>query len=88
MKIGLACDHAGYKYKELLKKYLINKSYEIEDFGCFSNESVDYPDYSHLLCKSIISLKNEIGIQFCGTGNGINMTANKYSEIRSKKNYL
>ena len=83
MKIGLACDHAGYKYKEKVKEYLINKGYNISDFGCYSEESVDYPDFAHKLSKSIENKYNEIGIQFCGTGNGINMSANKHQNIRS-----
>ena len=83
MKIGLACDHAGFKYKEKLKEYLSNKKNEVSDFGCYSNESVDYPDFAHKLSESIETKKNEIGIQFCGTGNGINMSANKHQGIRS-----
>ena len=83
MKIGLACDHAGFEYKEKLKKYLINKKNKISDFGCYSLESVDYPDFAHKLAESIIKKENIIGIQFCGTGNGINMSANKHQEIRA-----
>ena len=83
MKIGLACDHAGFEYKEKLKEYLSNKKNEVSDFGCYSNESVDYPDFAHKLSESIETKKNEIGIQFCGTGNGINMSANKHQGIRS-----
>ena len=83
MKIGLACDHAGFEYKEKLKKYLINNKNKISDFGCYSLESVDYPDFAHKLSKSIENNDNELGIQFCGTGNGINMSANKHQGIRS-----
>ena len=83
MKIGLACDHAGFEYKEKLKDYLISKNNEIKDFGCYSLDSVDYPDFAHQLANSIKNNENTFGIQFCGTGNGINMTANKYQEIRS-----
>ena len=83
MKIGLACDHAGFEYKEKLKEYLSNKGKEIKDFGCYSSESVDYPDYAHQLSESIEKGNNSIGIQFCGTGNGINMSANKHQGIRS-----
>jgi len=83
MNIGLACDHAGFSHKEETKKYLTNKNYKVEDFGCFSEESVDYPDFAHKLSISIINKNNDLGIQFCGTGNGINMSANKHSEIRS-----
>jgi len=83
MKIGLACDHAGFDYKEELKKYLESKNIILNDFGCYSNESVDYPDFAHQLAKSIENNENELGIQFCGTGNGINMSANKHQGIRA-----
>jgi len=83
MKIGLACDHAGFKYKEKLKELLSSKGNEINDYGCYSLESVDYPDFAHKLAKSIENNENEIGIQFCGTGNGINMSANKHQGIRA-----
>ena len=82
-KIGLACDHAGFEYKEKLKEYLSNKGNDISDFGCYSLESVDYPDFAHQLAESIEKRENELGIQFCGTGNGINMSANKHQGIRS-----
>lgn len=83
MKIGLACDHAGFKYKEKLKKYLINNNNDIKDFGCYSLDSVDYADFAHKLAKSIENGENKLGIQFCGTGNGINMSANKHQGIRA-----
>ena len=83
MKIGLACDHAGFEYKEEVKEYLSSKGKEIKDFGCYSNESVDYPDFAHQLAKSIKKEENSLGIQFCGTGNGINMSANKHQGIRA-----
>ncbi|MDG1718764.1 MAG: ribose 5-phosphate isomerase B [Flavobacteriales bacterium] len=83
MKIGLACDHAGFEYKEKLKEYLSSKNIEVADFGCYSEESVDYPDFAHKLAESIEKEENELGIQFCGTGNGINMSANKHQAIRS-----
>jgi len=83
MKIGIACDHAGFEYKEKLKDYLSSKGKEIKDFGCYSTESVDYPDFAHKLAKSIENNENDLGIQFCGTGNGINMSANKHQGIRA-----
>ena len=83
MKIGLACDHAGFDYKEELKRYLESKNIRLNDFGCYSNDSVDYPDFAHQLAKSIENNENEIGIQFCGTGNGINMSSNKHQNIRA-----
>ena len=83
MKIGLACDHAGHEFKEQLKKYLSSKNNEINDYGCYSLESVDYPDFAHKLAESIEKGENKLGIQFCGTGNGINMSANKHQGIRA-----
>ena len=83
MKIGLACDHAGHEFKEQLKIYLSSKGNEINDYGCYSLESVDYPDFAHKLAESIENNDNELGVQFCGTGNGINMSANKHQGIRA-----
>ncbi|MFT4902436.1 MAG: ribose 5-phosphate isomerase B [Thalassomonas sp.] len=83
MKIGLACDHAGFDYKEQLKDYLSRKNNNITDFGCYSLESVDYPDFAHKVAESVEKNENEMGIQFCGTGNGINMSANKHQGIRA-----
>lgn len=83
MKIALACDHAGFIYKEKTKEYLEILNYNVADFGCYSEESVDYPDYAHQLANSIKKNDSNLGIQFCGTGNGINMSANKHQEIRA-----
>ena len=83
MKIGIACDHAGFRHKENLKNYLREKGVEVNDFGCYTEESVDYPDFAHKLAQSITKNINTIGIQFCGTGNGINMSVNKHKEIRA-----
>ena len=83
MKIGLACDHAGFEYKEKLKNYLENKNIKVSDYGCFSLESVAYPDFAHKLSKSIVKNENSLGIQFSGTGKGINMSANKHQGIRA-----
>ena len=83
IKIGLACDHAGFEYKEKLKVYLSSKNKVINDYGCYSNESVDYPDFAHKLSLSIENNVNDLGIQFCGTGNGINMSSNKHQNIRA-----
>ena len=82
-KIGLACDHTGFEYKEKVKFHLESKNIKVIDYGCYSEESVDYPDFAHKLAESIENKENELGIQFCGTGNGINMTANKHQGIRA-----
>lgn len=82
-KIAIVSDHAGYILKEKLLKYLNNEKYEVKDFGCFSEEIVDYPDFGHPLAKAVSSGDFESGISICGTGNGINMTVNKHPGIRS-----
>jgi ribose 5-phosphate isomerase B len=81
-KIAIANDHAGYKMKEDLKVYLSEKGVKVKDFGSFSSDSVDYPDFAHSLAKSIENMDFDAGIAICGTGNGINMTVNKHQKIR------
>ena len=83
MKIALASDHAGFTAKEHIKAYLATKGHETNDFGTTSEESTDYPDFAHTLAQSITNGEAELGISFCGSGNGINMAANKHSGIRS-----
>ncbi|ROI07888.1 ribose 5-phosphate isomerase B [Chryseobacterium sp. H3056] len=80
-KIAIACDHAGFKYKEIIKQHLAG-TYEVEDFGTFSEDSVDYPDFVHPAANSIVDGKNELGILICGSGNGVQITANKHQDIR------
>jgi len=82
-KIAIVSDHAGYVLKEKLFKYLIDEKYEVKDFGCFSEEAVDYPDFGHPLAEAVASGEFELGISICGTGNGINMVVNKHPGIRS-----
>jgi ribose 5-phosphate isomerase B len=81
-KIAIASDHAGYYLKEKIKKFLAGEKYEIKDFGSFSEENVDYPDYAHPLAAAIAKGEYDLGISICGTGNGINMTVNKHQGIR------
>lgn len=86
LKIAFASDHAGFS----LKKHLIQKmsmmfktmSMEIKDFGCNNDESCDYPDFAHPLAKAVSVGSYDFGITICGSGNGINMTVNKYEKIR------
>lgn len=81
MKVFIASDHAGFDLKESLKKRFADK-FEFEDFGAFSTESVDYPDFAHKLAQSVLD-KNQYGVLICGTGNGMAMTANKHAGIRA-----
>lgn len=81
MKIAIAADHAGFEYKEFLKQQLSEK-YEIKDFGTYSTDSVDYPDFVHPAATSVENGENEMGILICGSGQGVQMTANKHQKIR------
>lgn len=83
MKIAIGGDHAGFEYKNAIKKHLENLGHVVEDFGPATEESCDYPDIAHPLGSSIESGKNDLGIAICGSGNGINMTLNKHQEVRS-----
>ena len=80
-KIAIASDHAGFEYKEIIKKHLEGK-FEVEDFGTFSLDSVDYPDFVHPAADSIEQGRNELGILICGSGEGVAITANKHQKIR------
>lgn len=83
MKIGLACDHRAFKTKEKLKSML--KDYEIEDYGCFSEERTDYPLYAFKVSEAVIKKKIDLGIAICGTGIGMSIACNKVKGIRCAK---
>ncbi|MBC9812427.1 ribose 5-phosphate isomerase B [Crocinitomicaceae bacterium CZZ-1] len=83
MLIPIGCDHAGFQLKQELISYLEEKGYEVKDFGCYSEESIDYADYAHPVAELVEQNKGMRGILICGSGNGINMTANKHQGIRS-----
>ncbi|MFZ4399804.1 MAG: ribose 5-phosphate isomerase B [Bacteroidales bacterium] len=81
--IAICSDHGGYDLKEFLKKELEQQGYLLVDYGCFSNESVDYPDIVHPLAEAVSNNKFEFGIIMCGSGNGIQMAANKHRNVRA-----
>ena len=82
-KVILASDHAGFRLKEEIKKFLIKKRKKILDLGTKNTNSVDYPDYAHLLSKKMKRNKNQLGILVCGSGTGMSMAANKHKNIRA-----
>ena len=82
-KVILASDHAGFKLKEEIKKFLIKNKKKVTDLGTKKTSSVDYPDYAHLLSKKMKKSKNQFGILICGTGIGMSMVANKHKNIRA-----
>ena len=79
----IATDHAGFETKEYLKTELESQGYTVKDFGTYSNESVDYADVIHPLACEINAGNYSTGIILCGSGNGVNMVANKYLSVRS-----
>lgn len=83
IKIAVASDHAGYERKQIILKFLQEQGIEYRDFGAFSAESSDYPDFAHPLAIAVSQGEFDKGITLCGSGNGINMTANKHQGIRS-----
>lgn len=82
-KIAVASDHAGFERKQAVLKYLQEEGIAYKDFGAFSEESSDYPDFAHPLATAVANNEFDLGITLCGSGNGINMTANKHQGIRS-----
>ncbi len=81
--IALASDHAGYFLKEIIKGFLIKNGHEVKDYGTDSEERADYADHVHPLASALEAGQHERGIVICGSGNGVNITANKYQGVRS-----
>ena len=81
MKVHIASDHAGYLLKEAIKQHF--NTFEWKDWGTFSEESVDYPDFAHPLAEAISEDPSAMGILICGTGNGVAITANKHTNVRA-----
>ena len=80
--IALACDHGAYALKETIKKHLQDKGYECKDFGTYSEESCDYPDFGAPAARAVASGECEKGIVMCTTGIGISISANKVKGVR------
>ena len=81
--LPIGADHAGFQLKATLIEHLQSKGYEVEDFGCYSEDSIDYPDFGHPVASKVEENPGTLGILICGSGNGINMTANKHQGVRS-----
>ncbi len=81
--VGLASDHAGFDLKEYVKTWLDAKGYPYKDFGTYSTDSCDYPDFAHALANAVEAGECEIGVAVCGSGEGISMTLNKHQGIRA-----
>jgi ribose 5-phosphate isomerase B len=83
MMIAIGADHAGFEYKELLKKQLEQTGNEFKDFGTHSLDSVDYPDFAHPVASAVENNEFELGVLICGSANGVAITANKHQGIRA-----
>lgn len=82
-QIGLCSDHAGYEMKEFAKGVLTSLGYDVVDYGCYSLERADYPDFAHKMGNAIDQGELERGLAFCGSGNGISMALNKHQKVRA-----
>ena len=83
MKLALGSDHAGFAHKEMLRTWLNGQGYEIQDFGTYSADSMDYPDVAHPLAAAIEAGEAELGLLLCGSANGVCITANKHAGVRA-----
>ncbi|WP_199117654.1 ribose 5-phosphate isomerase B [Pedobacter sp. ASV28] len=81
LKLAIGADHAGFEYKEILKEFLIH--YEVKDFGTYSTDSVDYPDFAHPVASAVENKEFDFGILVCGSAQGVSITANKHQGIRA-----
>ena len=82
-KIFISSDHAGYKLKEAIKLHLSKKKLSFQDMGPYNDNRVDYPDFAHKLAKRVKKNKNNFGILVCGSGMGMNISANRHKNIRA-----
>jgi ribose 5-phosphate isomerase B len=81
--IAMGADHAGVAFKQEVKEWLENKGYQVKDCGTYSTDSVDYPDFAHPTASSVETGEAAFGILFCGSANGVAITANKHAGIRA-----
>jgi ribose 5-phosphate isomerase B len=82
-KIALGADHAGFEYKELLRKWLEQNGYPVKDFGTYSKESADFPDFAHPVASAVEKKESDLGVLICGSANGVAITANKHQGVRA-----
>ena len=83
MIIAFGCDHGGFAYKKDIVTLLEQSGYTVLDMGCFSEESVDYPDFAAAVCSALQDGRTQRGILVCGTGIGMSIAANRHSHIRA-----
>lgn len=81
--VAIGADHAGFEYKEALRMWLEKNGYKTKDFGAYSAESADYPDFAHPVAEAVEKKEFELGLLICGSANGVAITANKHQGIRA-----
>lgn len=82
-KINIGSDHAGFEMKGQVIKFLEEAGYQVKDFGCYTPDSIDYPDVAHPVAEAVLENPDTFGILLCGSGNGVCLTANKHNGIRA-----
>ncbi len=83
MKIAIGADHGGFHLKEMVRSLVDELGHEVQDMGCYSTASVDYPDLAALVCEKVDAGTVDRGILICGTGLGMSMAANRYAHVRA-----
>lgn len=83
ISIAIGADHAGFEYKSFLIDYLEGRGIEVKDFGTYSDDSVDYPDFAHPVANAVEKAEFTLGVLICGSANGVAITANKHQGIRA-----
>lgn len=83
MKIAIGADHGGYRLKEMIRVLVSDLGHEVQDMGCYSTVSVDYPEIARMVCELVDTGAVERGILICGTGIGMSMAANRYAHVRA-----
>ena len=83
MIVAIGCDHGGFELKQRIMEKFSADGHVFADLGCYSTDSVDYPDFAEAVCASVIEGKADAGILICGTGIGMSMAANKSKKIRA-----
>ena len=83
MNVAVGCDHGGFTLKREIVRYLLGTGHEVNDVGCPSEESVDYPEFAERVCAAVLGGQSARGILICGTGIGMAMAANRHRQIRA-----
>lgn len=82
MRISIGSDHAGVDLKHVVKDHLKAAGHDVKDEGTHVRDSVDYPDFAHAVARTVAGHGSDLGIVICGSGNGVNITANKHAGVR------